>query len=185
MTIWATIRNGIAAGLLTAGAAMADGMMFEPFDTGAEARWDYVADGVMGGVSFGTASVETVDDRRVLRLTGTVSTANNGGFIQARRLLPDALPEGAQGLSMEVRGNDESYYLFIRTKEMMRPWYYYSAAFEAPVDWSLVEVPLAAFERSHAHLAEAIDPAEVISIGIVAYGRDHTADLSVGPIALY
>ncbi len=185
MTMWATIRNGVAAGLLTASAAMAEGMMFEPFDTGAEARWEFIADGVMGGVSFGTARIETVGDRRVLRLQGTVSTANNGGFIQARRLLPGALPEGTQGLTMEVRGNDETYYLFIRTKEMMRPWYYYSASFDASSDWSSVEVPLAAFERSHAHLAETVDPGEVISLGIVAYGRDHTADLSVGPIALY
>jgi hypothetical protein len=185
MSKWATIRNGVAAGLLIAGAAAAEGEVFEPFDAGAETRWEYIADGVMGGVSYGTASIETVEDRRVLRLQGTVSTANNGGFIQARRKLPAALPEGTQGLSMEVRGNDERYYLFIRTKEMMRPWFYYSAAFGAPADWSSVEVPLAAFERSHAHLAEQVDPGEVISLGIVAYGRDHTADLSVGPIALY
>ena len=43
-----------------------------------ENNWAYLADTVMGGVSRGGAEFSA----GVLRLTGQVSTKNNGGFIQ-------------------------------------------------------------------------------------------------------
>ena len=45
-----------------------------------ENNWAYLADTVMGGVSQGSAEF----DAGALRLTGQVSTKNNGGFIQVR-----------------------------------------------------------------------------------------------------
>ena len=46
-------------------------------------RWDYFSDQVMGGVSSGSASFEQDGGQSILRLTGDVSTANNGGFISS------------------------------------------------------------------------------------------------------
>ena len=43
-------------------------------------NWAYLADTVMGGVSQGRAEFSS----DALRLTGKVSTENNGGFIQVR-----------------------------------------------------------------------------------------------------
>ena len=43
-------------------------------------NWAYLADTVMGGVSQGRAEFSN----GALRLTGQVSTENNGGFIQVR-----------------------------------------------------------------------------------------------------
>ncbi|KMW59817.1 hypothetical protein AIOL_004801 [Candidatus Rhodobacter oscarellae] len=176
-----------AALSLALGAApiLAAAEVFEDFTGSGPAAWEYIADGVMGGVSKGEARVLSEGPERAIHLTGTVSTENNGGFIQVRRLLPDGLPEGTKGLRLSVRGNGEAYYVFLRTKEMMRPWYYYNVAFTAPEGWETVEIPLAALTRSHAHLAELVDPAEAISIGLVAYGRDHAADLMVREITLY
>ena len=45
-----------------------------------ENNWAYLADTVMGGVSRGGAEFSA----GALRLTGQVSTKNNGGFIQVR-----------------------------------------------------------------------------------------------------
>ena len=45
-----------------------------------ENNWAYLADTVMGGVSQGSAEFSA----GALRLTGKVSTKNNGGFIQIR-----------------------------------------------------------------------------------------------------
>ena len=45
-----------------------------------ENNWAYLADTVMGGVSQGGAEFAA----GALRLTGQVSTKNNGGFIQVR-----------------------------------------------------------------------------------------------------
>jgi len=84
-----------------------------------------------------------------------------------------------------MRGNGESYYVFLRTREMTRPWHFYNASFQSTPEWSEVLIPLSAFEASHDFLAAPIDPQSVISIGLVAYGRDHSADLSVASVGVY
>ena len=182
------IRGLAWAVLLTAGlgaTAAADDMVLEDFGDGASKRWQYAADTVMGGVSDGGAVVAVIDGQPGIRLTGTVSTEFNGGFIQVRRLLRDGLPAETAGIELDVRGNDQRYYIFIRTSEMSRPWYYYGESFEAGTVWQKVQLSLDSFERSHAHLSEKIAPEDIISIAIVAFGRDHEADVSVRRIALF
>mgnify|MGYP003639105709 FL=1 len=69
--------------------------------------WTYVADSVMGGVSRGQASTEQVAGRKAMRLKGTVSTDNGGGFIQmAFDLEQDA--SGCTGLELDVCGNGDA-----------------------------------------------------------------------------
>lgn len=165
--------------------AQADTVIFEDFSTDASVRWEYIADGVMGGVSDGNAEISNDGDINYIRLAGAVSTKNNGGFIQIRQMLPNGLPAGTEGLALDMRGNGESYYVFLRTREMTRPWHFYNAVFETGADWSTVRIPFADFDRSHDFLAQSIDPHSVTSIGLVAYGRDHEVDLSVASVALY
>jgi hypothetical protein len=76
-------RSLIVTGLLVAfgtGAVKAE-EMFETFDTNPSARWTYFADTVMGGVSTGNATFERDAVGSFVRLSGEVSTDNNGGFI--------------------------------------------------------------------------------------------------------
>ena len=180
------IFGGICWATATYGAsAAAETTILEDFSANPQARWEYFADVVMGGVSDGGAEFATDDGTAFVGLTGTVSTENNGGFLQVRRLLPQGLPAGTEGLELDMRGNGEAYYVFLRTREMTRPWQFYNAAFQSTPDWSQVRVPLTAFVGSHDFLADPIDPQSVISIGFVAYGRDHSADLSVALVGLY
>ena len=86
-------------------------------------RWEYFSDRVMGGVSTGQAAFPG----GALRLTGTVSTANNGGFIQARLKLGERMPEDAKALVLRVRGNGEGYFVHLRTGGTFLPWHYYQA----------------------------------------------------------
>jgi hypothetical protein len=67
----------------------------------------------MGGVYSG--GVEYKRDAQVFfaRLSGTVSTDNNGGFIQIRVRLWAATPENIQGIRLIVRGNDQRYYVHL------------------------------------------------------------------------
>ena len=44
--------------------------------------WEYISDNVMGGVSEGKAEILDQDNNYFLRLSGNVSTKNNGGLIQ-------------------------------------------------------------------------------------------------------
>ena len=161
---------------LWAGLSMStEAQVIDTFGAGAESRWRYIADGVMGGVSTGTAAL----DGGALRLAGTVSTKNNGGFIQVRRAL-DGL--GGEALVLRVRGNGARYTVFLRTGQGRRPWHNYKAFFTAGAEWSDVRLPFASFERSNAVLDERLDPADVISVGIAAYGTDYEADVWVDEV---
>lgn len=141
----------------------------------AETRWSYVADRVMGGVSQG--EVAFLDG--MIRLTGQVSTDNNGGFIQVRRDLDDTLPSGTTGLRLSVRGNGETYYVFLRTQGLSRVWHSYRHAFVAGPDWTEVTLLLEDFAPSHDGMPTGFTPEQLIRIGLVAYGRDYDADLMV------
>jgi len=46
--------------------------------------WQFFSDRVMGGVSSGKMEFVKDDERSSMHMTGAVSLANNGGFIQAR-----------------------------------------------------------------------------------------------------
>ncbi len=159
----------------------ADADTFETFDASAAARWDYVQDGVMGGVSSGHAVLAD----GVLRLMGTVSTENNGGFIQARQRGFAPWPADATGLEIDVRGNGETYFVFLKTPDLGRVTWSFRATFDAGQEWKTVRLPFAAFERSRPEMPKEFRPGEVNSIGFVAFGRDHAADLSIRSIALY
>jgi hypothetical protein len=165
---------------LTAKAQMTDPIRMTP-----DARWTYVSDQVMGGISEGGARIETADGTTSLRLTGQVSTANRGGFIQARIALDSPPPATAQGVLIRTRGNGEGYFIHLRTSGTLLPWQYYQAPFATTPDWAEVRIPFAAFKPSGAMLCDQLRPASLRSIGIVAYGRDHTADVAVAEVGFY
>ena len=50
-------------------------------------KWNFVTDQVMGGESKGKFQLEEMQGIKCYRMTGNVSTKNNGGFIQIRTRL--------------------------------------------------------------------------------------------------
>ena len=82
-------------------------------------RWQLVTDQVMGGVSRGTLTRETVAGRPALMMRGDVRLENSGGFIQMALDLarPEAPGSGMldarrwQGLEIDVYGARQSYSL--------------------------------------------------------------------------
>jgi len=149
-------------------------------------QWRLITDGVMGGVSRGTLALGRREGRDCLRLAGEVSTENNGGFIQAALpLAPSGVLDASawSGVELDVFGNGETYNLHFKTSRVWLPWQHYRAAFLAEPGWHTVRVPFAEFEGYR--IGAAFEPARLERIGIVAYGRDFTADLCVGRVALY
>ncbi|MGP1356315.1 CIA30 family protein [Roseicyclus sp.] len=138
-----------------------------------EADWSYLADTVMGGVSEGQARIED----GALRLTGRVSTANRGGFIQVRTEL--RAPGDAEGLRIRVRGNGEDYFIHLRTARTRLPWQYYQARFPTAPDWRDVTLGWEDFAASGGLLPTRPAPGDIRSLGLAAYGRDHDADVSM------
>ena len=190
------LRNIISATLtaVTLGGAVlpaiADGTVagqtiIEDFTMQPETRWRFFTDQVMGGVSTGGVAFAKEDGASFARMTGHVSTANRGGFIQMRLDLASLPPEGTTGVRLIVRGNTQRYFVHLRTGGTLLPWQYYQAGFDATESWTEVRLPLDAFKASGALLRKVPDPASLTSLAVVAYGRDHDAQIDVREVSFY
>ncbi|HMO09604.1 MAG TPA: CIA30 family protein [Paracoccaceae bacterium] len=157
----------------------------EDFTMQPETRWRFFTDQVMGGVSTGGVAFAQENGQPFARMTGQVSTANRGGFIQMRLDLTSAPPEGTTGVRLIVRGNDQRYFVHLRTGGTVLPWQYYQAGFDVTKGWSEVRLPLAAFEASGGLLRSVPAPGSLTSIAVVAYGRNHDALIDVQSVGFY
>ena len=150
-------------------------------------RWQMLSDAVMGGVSAGRMSRSVVGQRPAIRMQGTVSLENNGGFIQvALDLAPDGGTFDATaftGISVEVWGNGEDYGLHLRTSDLRRPWQSYRATFTARPAWREIALPFSGFVPHRTEVP--LDLHLLRRIGIVAIGRAFAADVSIGVIRFY
>jgi hypothetical protein len=181
----ALLRAGAAAALLAATGAWAGDEMTETFENGPERRWRFFTDGVMGGVSSGAVAFERQDGRTHARMTGRVSTANRGGFIQMRMDLAAPPLAGTAGVRLVVRGNGERYFVHLRTSGTVLPWQFHQAGFETTGDWTEVRLPFEGFRPSGGFVARVPRPESVTSLAVAAYGRDHAADVAVREIGFY
>lgn len=163
----------------------ADEAMIEDFTMQPETRWRFFTDAVMGGVSSGQVAFAQEDGRPHARMTGRVSTANRGGFIQMRLDLASPPPEGTTGVRLVVRGNDQRYFVHLRTAGTVLPWQYYQAGFDVTRSWSEVRLPLNTFVASGALLRTVPRPGSLRSVAVVAFGRDHDAEIEVREVGFY
>ncbi len=163
----------------------ADEIMTENIAIQPDAGWRFFTDGVMGGVSTGKATFIRENDRYLARIEGQVSTENNGGFIQLRMDLPDALPESVAGVRLVARGNDQRYFVHLRTTGTRLPWQYYQAGFETTGQWREIRLPFEDFRPSGALLRAKPRADRVKSVAVVAFGREHIALIDVKEIGFY
>ena len=144
-----------------------------------ENEWTYIADNVMGGISDGGVEFNLVDSNVYALLRGNVSTENNGGFIQIRRELKNIDLSKAKSIRVYARGNNEKYYIFLRTTGTILPWQYYSHEFTVNEEYNEFIMPIKDFKKSGTLLAKQVNPKKITSVAIVAYGRDHVAEIYV------
>ena len=165
--------------------ANAETMMLDDFSKNPESRWQYVSDQVMGGVSNGKVEFKDPHNDSYAVLNGQVSTENNGGFIQIRTRVDRALAAEAKGVYIRARGNNQRYYIHLRTTGTRLPWQYYQASFDVADDWQSFKLPLELFAPSSNWLRNTVKPQSIRSIGIVAFGRDHQASVEVAEIGFF
>ncbi len=160
-------------------------VMLDTFDNNPNARWEFIADSVMGGVSTGQVNFASENGSVFARLTGSVSTENRGGFIQFRRKLSEKLANDTKGVRLIVRGNDQQYFVHIRTGGTVLPWQYYQGNFDATRRWTEVRLPFSAFNASGRMVRSEPQVSSINSIAVVAYGRDHQAAVDIQEIGFY
>ena len=145
-------------------------------------KWEFISDQVMGGRSEVNFYEMEEDGQKFYRLEGNVSTENNGGFIQSRVGL-NIKAKDFNGIRIKVRGNNNEYFVHLRAPRMM-PWNYYYAEFYASNDWEIIDIPLSSFKYSR-NQNDNLNSKVIRSIGIVAYGKDFSAQLDLANIELY
>ncbi len=163
-------------------AAIIDDLTRGPPVASIGSSWNLLTDGVMGGVSSGTMTRGNLDGRAAIRLRGTVSLENNGGFLQiALDLSPDGSVIDASawdGIELDILGDGEEYGVHLRTDALTRPWQSYRHLFTAGPAWQTVRLRFADFT---AHRTDVpFDPRRLRRLGVVAIGRAFSCDLSLG-----
>ena len=87
------------------------------------------------------------------------------------------------GIRIKARGNNNEYFVHLRAPRML-PWNYYYAEFYASSDWEIIDIPLSSF-KYYRNQNDNLNSKVIRSIGIVAYGKDFSAQLDLANIELY
>ena len=169
---------------LSTSLGMGENKLIDDFSNESQNRWQFFTDQVMGGISEGNASLVSDKSGQYVRLEGSVSTANNGGFIQIRTDINEGTNE-AKGIIIKAKGNGEDYYIHLRTRGTVLPWQYYQISFPTSKNWSEIKLPFANFERSSSWISKKITGDKIRTLGIVAYGKNHNAKLDVAYLSFY
>ena len=159
-------------------------MIIDNLENSKNRNWVYFTDTVMGGVSQGKLAFMNENGENFYRMTGNVSTENNGGFIQFATGI-EKIDKNFEGIKLRVRGNNENYQLHLRTKYTPAPLQYYSAEFNVTNEWKEVIIPFTTFKKSNFYQPGKFKSSNIKSIGIVAIGKDFEAEIDLGRIELY
>ncbi len=147
---------------------------------------NFITDQVMGGVSTGKFIVDKIDGVKCYKMTGDVSTKNNGGFIQIRtKLNPEIKSKDYRGIYINVYGNEKSYNLHLRTGLTLAPWQYYSYTFFSSKKWIEIKAPFIEFKKSNFYQPKSILGQNIKSAGLVAGFDDFEANICLGEIGFY
>ena len=157
-----------------------------PKITNQSQKWNFITDQVMGGVSTGKFIVEKVEGVVCYRMTGDVSTKNNGGFIQMRtKLSPEINSKDYKGLYLKVYGNEKNYNLHLRTGLTLAPWQYYSYTFASTKNWIEIRAPFEQFKKSNFYQPKSILGQSIKSVGLVAGFDNFKSDICLSEIGFY
>lgn len=164
-----------------------DDLDSHPAEATVGGSWRLISDQVMGGLSQGALTRSTHQGRSCLRLTGKVSTENSGGFLQMALELDDQAgafdASGFDGLEIDIAGNGEAYNLHLRTTQLWLPWQSFRVSFTAEETWKTLRLPFEAFSPYRS--SSRLDSRRLTRIGLLAIGRDFSADLCLARLLLY
>lgn len=105
-------------------------------------KWRIVNDGVMGGLSSSSVSVN--DDKIIF--TGNVSLENNGGFASLRSPVKNYNFENFSGIEIKIKGGGKRYSISMKETSYFTG-YFYTTTFETKKDeWMVVQLTFNQFK---------------------------------------
>jgi NADH dehydrogenase [ubiquinone] 1 alpha subcomplex assembly factor 1 len=105
--------------------------------------WYIVNDGVMGGLSKGTMSI---NDAGNAIFAGYVTTENNGGFSSVRHSFKTKDVSNYSSVKIKLKGDGKRYEFRVKDDENQR--YSYIQYFETSGEWETISIPLKSFYAS-------------------------------------
>jgi len=112
-------------------------VIFNFTTTAAIDQWRIVNDGVMGGLSQGSFSLNS-EGHGLFK--GAVSLDNNGGFTSIRYQFSPLTTNKNSKIKLRLKGDGKEYQF--RIKDDARQYYSYTSSFQTNGDWQEIEIPL-------------------------------------------
>lgn len=106
--------------------------------------WYVVNDGVMGGLSKGTFTLNTEGNAM---FEGNVTTENNGGFTSVRYPFKTKEVSDYVSVKIKLKGDGKRYEFRIKDDENER--FSYIQYFETSGEWETISIPLSSFYPSY------------------------------------
>ena len=148
--------------------------------------WRFVKDQVMGGKSEGYMLLKesTNQDFDFISAKGTVST-DGGGFLMFRKEINADNLNDFSKIKFKARGNNEKYFIHIKTKGSIFPWVRYLAEFEVLEKWQDFEIEFTEFIRysNKSPKKRNLNPKKIKLIGVEASGRDFDMDIDIASMS--
>mmetsp|Transcript_2554 Transcript_2554/g.4375 ORF Transcript_2554/g.4375 Transcript_2554/m.4375 type:complete len:279 (-) Transcript_2554:1488-2324(-) len=161
-------------------------------------RWSAFSDRVMGGLSSGSVAREVCAGRIANVLRGSVTLANNGGFIQMATdlVIPQSKDETVdasdyKGIELDVRSEGpketETFNIHLKNKHCLRPFSSYRAKFEVDRgDWKTIRLPWDDFKGKGPGAEDVVfDTSCLRRVGVVAIGREMKVHLALAGLRFY
>ena len=148
--------------------------------------WRFIKDQVMGGKSDGfmTLKKSTNENFDFISAKGNVST-DGGGFLMFRKEIDANDLNEFSKVKFKARGNNEKYFIHIKTRGSIFPWVRYLSEFEVTNEWQDFEIEFTEFIRysNKSPKKRNLNPKKIKLIGVEASGRDFDMEIDIASMS--
>ena len=148
--------------------------------------WRFIKDQVMGGKSDGSMLLKEFTNQNFdfISAKGNVST-DGGGFLMFRKEINANNLSNFSKVKFKARGNNEKYFIHIKTKGSIFPWVRYLGEFEVTDEWQDFEIEFTEFIRysNKSPKKRNLNPKKIKFIGVEASGRDFDMEIDIASMS--